>query len=34
MNEQVGDRGRGTGYREGMVGPFLVALILFPFLFL
>ena len=31
MNEQVGER--GTGYREGIVGTFLVALMLFTFLF-
>jgi hypothetical protein len=34
MNEQVGERGTGTGYREGIVGTFLVALMLFTFLFL
>ena len=32
MNEQVGER--GTGYREGIVGTFLVALMLFTFFFL
>ena len=34
MNEQVGERGTGTGYHEGIVGTFLVALMLFTFLFL
>jgi len=32
MNEQIGEG--GTGYREGIVGTFLVALMLFTFLFL
>jgi len=35
MNERVGKRGgSGTGYREGIVGTFLVALMLFTFFFL
>jgi hypothetical protein len=34
MNERVGERGTGAGYREGIVGTFLVALMLFTFLFL
>jgi hypothetical protein len=32
MNEQIVER--GTGFREGIVGTFLVALMLFAFLFL
>jgi hypothetical protein len=32
MNERVGER--GTGYREGIVGTFLVALMFFTFVFL
>jgi hypothetical protein len=34
MNERVGKWGTETGSREGIVGTFLVALMLFTFLFL